>query len=164
MAFTQADGPSRVVTGLDESSTVYEALSRATASHLRSREAWQPVIDALVETLAEHLGQPMEVDPDPMLVEQGLSLWIFADGTSAPTTWSGVLSARFREQGGLDVGFIQFIFDANGESRIRSEEGDFIAHILQATASKLDWIDLGWEEDTYDEWDDVPFPDDDDHG
>lgn len=145
---------------LDKSSIAYQALSRASASHLRSREAWQPIIDALVETLAEHLDQPIAVDPDPLLVEQGLSLWLFPKETPAPTTWSGVLSARFREQGGLDVGFIQFIFDADRKSRIRSEKGDYITHILQATGPKPEWSDLGWEDDVYDEWDDVPFPED----
>jgi len=132
-------------------------LSCATATDLQSREASRRVIEAIVPTILEHLEEPVEVDADPQVTELGFSVWLFAEHRS-PHVWSGVLSGLLREEGGLNVGLVQFFFDARTQSRVRAEGGDYVTHVLRGDGQELRWKRVGWEPDVYGEWDDVPFP------
>lgn len=145
---------------MDKSSiaTVAEAVRGGTAEVFSSQQEWKAILNTLVQGLAEHLDQTMEVDPAPVCNEHGFSMWVFADESSLGTTWSGVLSGKFRDEKGLDVSFVQFIFDVRQKLRVRKDGSDYIVHLLVLDSDGVRWKHVGWQADDYDEWKDVPFP------
>lgn len=152
-----------------DASTLNEQLGKVlktcSASDFPRDTDWSSFVEQVLAMLKGHLDEGFEVDPEPVFNQHGFSMWLFAEKPSTadvPTIWSGVLSGQFLDEGGINVGFCQFVFDVGRQERLRTSGGDLIVHVLNVESDgRPAWANLGWDIDEYDEWDGVPFPDED---
>lgn len=130
-----------------------------------AEEQWRVIVQEVLGELSHHLGESFEIDPDPNFFGKGFSLWLFSEdprGMSTPTTWSGVLSGRVIDPNWFSIEFSQFLFDRATRRRIQTDRGNYLAYIFLVKEGEMSkWRSLGWSPDEYDEWDDVPFPEND---
>ncbi len=125
---------------------------------------WRAILADLTESLSVHLGVRIELDPEPEVFDDGFSMWVFLDEARphAPQTWSGVLSGRVAADGQFLIDLAQFVFVRATRERVEHPTGSYFVHsVLVREGQAPRWEQLGWHEDEYGEWEDVPYPEQD---
>jgi hypothetical protein len=134
-----------------------------------TQEAWHEIIDALLNDFQEFVGQIFQRDPDISLsienpYNPSFSRWIWSEqkGISPlSVTWSALIGGDMvANEEGIDtfhVSLILFLFDADGDSRLRLKTGEIF--LMFAFKKQLDsqgsWYKIGWCKDEYGEWEEL---------
>jgi len=115
---------------------------------------WRPAIDALVASLAEHLGQPVTV-VNAGEVDDGFSCLVRGPAPSGPTllvAWEGVLGMA-QHDGTPHVSVSLFLYSRGRRLRLDDQPGSYLELVYDGP---LDgggtWRDLGWLQDDFGEF------------
>jgi hypothetical protein len=125
---------------------------------------WQVILANVTGELSAYLGVRLELDPEPEVFDDGFSMWVFLDEPRdhALQTWSGVLSGHVAAEGEFLIDLAQFVFVRATRERVEHSAGSTFVHSLLVREGQTPrWEQLGWHEDEYGEWEDVPFPEPD---
>ena len=122
--------------------------------------SWSAITREVLEDLRAYLGEGFEVDPEPFYDAEGFGIWLFDERPRKdPVVWSAVLSGRAIDPGYFDICLSQFLFDRASQTRKRNSKGSVVVHGLPVKECAVPrWQSFGWQEDDYEEWEDVPNP------
>lgn len=117
-------------------------------------DRWRTTIDALVASLAEHLGQQVTV-VNTTEMEDAFSCLVRGPKPSGPTlqvAWEGVLGME-QIEGKPDVSVSLFLYSRGRRLRLDDQRGSYLELVHDGPLDgRGTWRDLGWLQDDFGEF------------